>query len=261
MTQALAVEQSNNPPDRIRKIDLAEAFKLRFKNNLSFQAIADHFGCTKQSVYDALAPFSNLIKNSMDTSIYEANKAGILTAVQFELVKQMTDKGKLKAASLNNIAYSLSQLDNMIRLEKGQPTAITEHLDTDLGAMIDQLCGIKSAGSGSTVDVTPVADAVPDISIDADTAINQAIGLSSPTGDRSTTGNLEGTNQAAKLTKSGNPHKPRTTKPSKSASSNRKQNTCNITASLNSKDSATKHGINTIPAADTTSAAGKEWYE
>jgi predicted DNA-binding protein YlxM (UPF0122 family) len=234
-------ESSEKLPDRIRKIDLAEAFKLRFKNNLSFQAIADHFGCKAQSVYDALAPFSNLIKNSMDTSIYEANKAGILTAVQFELVKQMTDKGKLKAASLNNIAYSLSQLDNMIRLEKGQPTAITEHLDTDLGGMIDQLCGMKSAGSGSTVDVTPAAAAPMDILESLEAPITP-IPTQAPDDDRSTQANVEPTIPAAKLTKSGLVRKPRTTKPTKSTTNSRKQNTSNITASLDSK-------------------VDKEWYE
>jgi len=277
MDQALAVEQSNNPPDRIRKIDLAEAFKLRFKNNLSFQAIADHFGCTKQSVFDALAPFSNLIKNSTDTSIYEANKAGILTAVQFELVKQMADKGKLKAASLNNIAYSLSQLDNMIRLEKGQPTAITEHLDADLGGMIDQLCGLKPAGSGSTIDVsgnsdTPAAASLPsspeeDIlssllpAVPADPGTFTPDKSTTPAADRSTCGNLDHTNSPAHPTKRGNRGKyaPRTT--TKSATNSRKQNSCNITATLDSKIDTVKQGTNSIKPADTTSAAGKEWYE
>ncbi len=246
MTQALAVEEPNNPPDRIRKIDISEAFKLRFKNNLSYQAIADHFGCTKQSVFDALAPFSKLINNSMDTSVYDQNRAGILTSLEFEMVKQMSDPSKLKSASLNNLAYSISQINNMIRLEKGQPTAITEHLDGDLSGMIDQLCGIKSAGSGSTIDVTPAAptnnDDILDSLLPAPIAQNAPIQSQAPSTDRSTTGNLEGKNPGSKLTKSGLPRKPRTAKPSKSATSSRKQASCNITASLDSK-------------------IDKEWYE
>jgi hypothetical protein len=140
-------------------------------------------------------------------------------------------------------------------LEKGQPTAITEHLDTDLGAMIDQLCGIKSAGSGSTVDITPVSD---------DTMIQASelpIPTQVPTADRSTTGNLEASNQGSK---SVNPIKQRkscTTKPSKSIVKGRKQASCNITASPDSKVDETKQGTSAATATDTHPSTAKEWYE
>jgi predicted DNA-binding protein YlxM (UPF0122 family) len=275
MVQTQAVEEPNNPPDRIRKIDISEAFKLRFKNNLSFQAIADHFGCTKQSVFDALAPFSKLINNSMDTSVYDQNRAGILTSLEFEMVKQMSDPSKLKSASLNNLAYSISQINNMIRLEKGQPTAITEHLDGDLSGMIDQLCNVKSAGSGSTIDVTPSTSSpgsavaqddvlssllpAPDETLKHQSA--EPVQSTMPAGDRSTCGDLDPINSANQPAKRGKRGKyaPRTT--TKSATNSRKQNAGNITASLNSKADETKQGTNSAPAADTLSSQTKEWYE
>lgn len=169
----------------------------------------------------------------------------------------MADSNKLKSASFNNLAYGASQINNMIRLEKGQPTSITEHLDSDFEELLDRIAPMKNAGSGSTVDITPPTETP----IDVDNAINQAIGLPAPPADRAIQNQPEATVQPVQPTKSAKPRKPRTAKLSKSATSSRKQNACNITASLNSKDSATKQGTSTTPTADTLSAAGKEWYD
>jgi len=260
MIQALAVENINNSLNAYKKIDIAEAFKLRFKNNLSFRAIAEVFNCDPSAVYKALEPFTKLIKNSQDTSIYETNKAGILNSVQFEIVKQMVNKDKLKSASLNNLAYAASQVDNMIRLEKGQPTSITESLDADLSGLLDRIAPLKSAGSGSTVDVSDSVKCV-DIDTAVDNAVNQAIGLPAPPADRAMVGNLEAPIQPVEQVKSAKPRKPRTVKPTKSACSSRKQNAGNITATLNSKVDEVKQGMSADPAIDTQSTAAKEWYE
>ena len=260
MIQALAVENINNSLNAYKKIDIAEAFKLRFKNNLSFRAIAEVFNCDPSAVYKALEPFTKLIKNSQDTSIYETNKAGILNSVQFEIVKQMVNKDKLKSASLNNLAYAASQVDNMIRLEKGQPTSITESLDADLTGLLDRIAPLKSAGSGSTVDVSYSSKCV-DIDTVVDNAVNQAIGLPAPPADRAIQGDLEASIQPVEPAKRGKRGKyaPRTA--SKSARSSRKQNAGNITATLNSKVDEVKQGAITTSSADTTSGAAKEWYE
>lgn len=277
MPQALAVDHSDNLPDKRFKIDIAEAFKLRFKNHLSFNKIAEQLNCSAQGVYDALAPFTKLIKNSQDTSIYETNKAGILTSVQFELVKLMTDKSKLKSASLNNIAYSLSQLDNMIRLEKGQPTSITEHLDSDLGGMIDQLCGIKSAGSGSTVANSThsapvdILDSLSTVSITPQSepadilasleAPSTTIPTQVPGTDRAATGQPEATVHPVQPVKPAKRTKSVKQSTGKSATNSRKQNASNITASLNSKDSVNKEGANPTPETGNPPSQQKEWYE
>lgn len=257
MGEALAVDTLNNPLNTYNKIDLAEAFKLRFKHHLSFKAISERFGCNPSAVYQALAPFSKLINNSVDSNIYETNKAGILNSVQFEIVKQMVNKGKLKSASLNNLAYAASQVDNMIRLEKGQPTSITETLDADLSGLLDRIAPLKSAGSGSTIDVTPAADT----NIDVEAAVNQAIGLPAPPADHSTTGNLEPTNSPVEPVKPRKSRKPRTQTVSKSIVKCRKQDACNITGDLDSKIDATKQGTSAAAATDTITTTAKEWYE
>jgi hypothetical protein len=273
---ALAVQQTENIPEYRGKIDLAEAFKLKFKHNYTFQQLANRYGVVPSAVHGALKNFLNLMHSPEQSRIYEEKRAEILNSVEFRIVTQMVNKKKLKAASLNNLAYAASQINNMIRLEKGQPTAITEHLDSDLGSMIDQLCGLKSAGSGSTIDVSGKSDTpatslpsspdddilsslLPAVPTDPGTFTPDQ--STAPAADRSTCGNLEPTNSPVQPTKRGKRGKyaPRTT--TKSASSSRKQSTGKITSTLDSKVDTVKQGTNPIQPAETTSAAGKEWYE
>jgi predicted DNA-binding protein YlxM (UPF0122 family) len=228
MPQALAVEVSNNLPNTYGKIDITEAFKMRFQKHLTYKEIADKMGVAAPSVHGALKRFLHILHNPEESATYEQNRAQILTAVEFRLVNQLANKKKIKAASLNNIAYAVSQINNMIRLEKGQPTAITEHLDADLGGMIDQLCGMKSAGSGSTtVSITPQSEPI-DILASLE-APNEPIPTQAPDDNRSNTEQPEATVPPVQPTKSAKPRKPRTAKPTKSATNSRKQNTSNIT--------------------------------
>jgi hypothetical protein len=250
---ALAVRQTDNIPEYRGKIDLAEAFKLKFKNNYTYRMLADRYGVVPAAVHGALKQFLNLMHSPEQSAVYEEKRAEILNAVEFRIVKQMVNKKKLKAASLNNLAYAASQINNMIRLEKGQPTSITESLDADLSGLLDRIAPLKSAGSGSTIhDVSSV-----NVDIDVDNAVNQAIGLPAPPADRSTSANLEASIPAVQPTK---PAK-RTKSASKSATKNRKQNASNITASLNSKVDDNKEGSEPVPNSTNTSSATKEWYE
>jgi len=253
---ALAVQQTENIPEYRGKIDLAEAFKLKFKHNYTFQQLANRYGVVPSAVHGALKNFLNLMHSPEQSRIYEEKRAEILNSVEFRIVTQMVNKKKLKAASLNNLAYAASQINNMLRLEKGQPTAITEHLDSDLGSMIDQLCGLKSTGSGSTIDVTPRADtpAAPINLLESLEAPNQFIQSIEPVADRAVTGSIEGSKSASSC-------KPRTIKPSKSIVKCRKQASSNITTVLNSKVDETKEGTSAALATGTQSSQQKEWYE
>jgi predicted DNA-binding protein YlxM (UPF0122 family) len=287
MPQALAVEVQNNLPNTYGKIDITEAFKLRFQKHLTYKEIADRMGVAAPSVHGALKRFLHILHNPEESATYEQNRAQILTAVEFRLVNQLANKKKIKAASLNNIAYAVSQVNNMIRLEKGQATSITEHIDTDLSGMIDQLCGIKSAGSGSTVANSThsapvdILDSLSTVSITPQSepadilasleAPSTTIPTQVPGTDRAATGQPEPTAQpvapakrakrAIKARPVGRPRKPARAKSIKSTVKPRFQTRRNFTPSLNSKDTATKQGTSAAPATDTLSAAGKEWYD
>jgi len=136
------------------KIDVAVAFKMRFgAGRKTFREIADYFKVTPQAVQDRLKHFTDLIKNSQDVSLYDTQRANILTAVEFELTKDILDKGKREKATLGNVAYALRNINEMVRLEKGQPTAITEHISDDLRSLIDKIAPLRVYDPGSVVEI------------------------------------------------------------------------------------------------------------
>mgnify|MGYP001583849458 CR=1 FL=1 len=106
--------------DRKRKIDISEALKLRLVKHWTYQEIGDKYGATKQAVHDALKPFNDLIKDPEAIQAYQENKANLLTSIEMELAKSMIDGGKLKDASLNNVAYAFNNVFNANRLERNQ---------------------------------------------------------------------------------------------------------------------------------------------
>jgi predicted DNA-binding protein YlxM (UPF0122 family) len=260
MTQALAVDTSNNLPNSRNKIDIIEAFKLKFQHHLTYAEIAERFGVKAPSVHASLKRFMHILHNPEESATYEQNRTQILTAVEFRLVNQLANKKKIKAASLNNIAYAVSQVNNMIRLEKGQATSITEHIDGDLSNLVDQLCGMKSAGSGSTIDVTPAAAAPVDILASLE-APDTAIPSQAPTADRSTCANSEGTSSPVQPAKSAKRTKRTNQTVSKSIVKDSIQASCNITSTLNSKVNATKEASEPVTNSDNQSSQEKEWYE
>jgi predicted DNA-binding protein YlxM (UPF0122 family) len=107
------------------KVDIAQALKLRFKNRLTFQEIANHFGVTRQAVNYALRKYVNVLNR--DIGAYKDIKADLLSAVEMEMLQNMLDSDKIKGASLNNIAYAFQQVFNANRLESGQSLSNDVH--------------------------------------------------------------------------------------------------------------------------------------
>jgi predicted DNA-binding protein YlxM (UPF0122 family) len=104
------------------RIDLALAIEYRYKNNLSYQAIADKFGVCKQAVQQRLASVIKLIGNAEENDAYERNRSQFLTGIERQLVKQLIDKKKIKSATLGNVAYAIDKVSNIRRLEQGLST-------------------------------------------------------------------------------------------------------------------------------------------
>jgi len=115
----------NAPQHQHRKIDVAQALKMRLKG-FTYQAIADKFGVRKQAVCASLKAFTSVLQDTGRTLAYVDCKAEVLDAVEARMVSEMVDPGKLEKASVNNLAYAISQLDHIKRLERGQST---ENLD------------------------------------------------------------------------------------------------------------------------------------
>lgn len=113
----------DHKPDKLQgKVDIATAYRLRYHNRLTLQEIADIQGVKKQSVHKALERFQALIPNAESLQTYRDNKAQVLEGVEFELVSDLTDPARRKAASLNNVAYAVGTVGKMLLLERGQST-------------------------------------------------------------------------------------------------------------------------------------------
>lgn len=116
------MEETPKPIGRPRKVDVLQALRLRVQNHLSYQEIADRLGCTKGAVWQTLSAFKNLVENPEAVGGYVDARAKLLTAVEFELLKDVLDAEKRQKASLNNTAYAFSQVFNARRLTEGQST-------------------------------------------------------------------------------------------------------------------------------------------
>ena len=104
------------------KIDVLQALKLRLHNRLSYDEIAKRFGVTKTAVYHVLSEFAKITENPEIVEGYASIRGKLLTAGEFELLKEIFDPEKLKKASLNNVAYAFSHDYNANRLERGEST-------------------------------------------------------------------------------------------------------------------------------------------
>lgn len=106
----------------VKHIDVEQALKMRLHNNLSYEAIGEYFGVTKQAVEQRLKKFTRLINDPELIPNFEANKAHFLSSVEMELLTRLLDPAKLKDASLNNVAYAFQQVFNANRLVQNKST-------------------------------------------------------------------------------------------------------------------------------------------
>ena len=115
-------EPSNVPALSSTSIDIAKALKMRLANNMTYQEIADAMGHSKAGVYQALSKIIALIDDPAITNQFRAHKAQLTEAVQLKYLVHLANKDTIKAASANNAAYTIGQLNNIIRLDRDQST-------------------------------------------------------------------------------------------------------------------------------------------
>ena len=154
----IPVSNDNHENETDGRIDLTEAFKLRYKHGLSYQQIADRFGVTKQAVHQRLTNISQLLPNHEEIETYRQSKAQMLDALEYKVYNEMLDPEKLKAASFNNLAYGFQNISTQNRLEKG---LMTEKIDITVSASkIDDLRRRENELI-KTIEARVVQDVVP----------------------------------------------------------------------------------------------------
>ena len=142
------------PPLGQEKVNLTEAIKLRIRKHWTFKEIADKYGVSESYICRELNDLSALIPNPEVRSAYAEAKAEILESVQFKMISSLVEPAKIQKATLGNMAYAASKLDEMIRLERGQST---KNINV-LSAIIDGT-HLKLFGSKQTEQAAPQADA------------------------------------------------------------------------------------------------------
>ena len=109
-----------------RKLDVAQALKLRLTKNLSYEAIGilldpDQPFC-KQAVHQALADFTQFIENPELVNAAAEQYSGLLDAAKLRLLRSVVDEEAIKKGSLKERATAFGILDERSRLERGQST-------------------------------------------------------------------------------------------------------------------------------------------
>jgi len=105
------------------EIDPLEVYKLRRQNQLTYRQISDITGNTPGGVHRAYQNFLDAIGTSEDIDTYANARTQLLNATEERLLATVLDQDKLEKASLNNVAYALTQVHTMRRLEQGRSTS------------------------------------------------------------------------------------------------------------------------------------------
>ena len=100
--------------------NVKEAIALRLKG-MTYQQIADKYGVHPSTIHEQLQGVFALI-DPQRLEAYQDYRTTILSAVELAILDLLTDKDKREKASLNNVAYTFTQLHQARRLESGQST-------------------------------------------------------------------------------------------------------------------------------------------
>lgn len=100
--------------------DLAVALEKKLVNRMSYQQIGDYYGIKKNTVYKRLRKFLSILDISTDIGKLDGQLTNLFTAGTFKYFQELLNEDKLKDASLNNIAYAFTQINNARLTQQGK---------------------------------------------------------------------------------------------------------------------------------------------
>lgn len=143
-----------------RKIDIALAVRLRLKDGLTYEQIAERFGCTRQSVSAALERFTCLTENPAQLEAYRANKLGLFETVEQALLERLLKEATIGRASVGDLARAMDTIAKHVRLLSGQSTQNIGLLVQTLGDVHKDLDAALASPSDPAVADAQVIDKV-----------------------------------------------------------------------------------------------------
>lgn len=148
-----------NPQLKRQKFDRMKALQLRHVHGMSYNAIAEHFGVTRQSVYQAIGRWEDGLYSKFEVQASQNSLIQRLYALRDILMLSLGDRKKIDRASLNNVAYAFSQINQALRLEEGQSTEnLNVHtLPAEISELEQKLKEVSERieRTQNIVDVTP----------------------------------------------------------------------------------------------------------
>lgn len=104
------------------KIDFNKALKLRFEKNLSLQDIAEHFGVSRQAVWERFQRFKELLEDPESVTAHQSNRDRFWSTLEMKYLLNALDPEKVKETSAAQSAMIAGIAYDKTRLERGLST-------------------------------------------------------------------------------------------------------------------------------------------
>jgi DNA-binding transcriptional regulator GbsR (MarR family) len=104
-------------------INKGKVLNYYFDRNMKQADICRALNLSKQYVSDILKPFKDIRLDDQVLESFNKNRTKIYDSIELLLSSEMTDRERIKKASLNNVAYTAQVMNNINRLEKDLSTS------------------------------------------------------------------------------------------------------------------------------------------
>ena len=143
-----------------KKIDVALALKLRIQDRLTYEAIAERFDCTPESVRGSLRRFVALADNPEELEAYRRSKAHVFEALEQALLERLHTEVLSGRASIGDLARAIDVITKHVRLLAGQSTQ-------NIGLLVQTLGDVHKDVIGAVAVDAQVVDNTGDSGGDA----------------------------------------------------------------------------------------------
>ena len=146
----MRIKRNQDVLDHEQRIRNRDALEVKVMNLIakgsSERMAADAVQTSQSDVRKIKAKYSKVFKELGHIEDYRALKSDILTSLELQVSKKLSEEGKLSDAGAKDLAYILQVLDKTNRLEQGKATSIQA---TYSRVVMDDI-----ANSRNVIDVT-----------------------------------------------------------------------------------------------------------